>query len=596
MFHFTPPMRVCRGIVLLLVVGMMLGLQPSASCQALRGEKFVNLLDREVDVDFRGVHFQDVAETLSERAGVAVKLDIPMLRLQRIETDKAKALETHAQQLRQVASGLRETLAKAGIGLRPDDALFRQLESLAYPGVTFTANQMRLGDVFYHILSDLGLDVMLDEREETLYITSQEATEISLVTRVYDVGELVATHDTDDRATPFDNVLIPEGPHQDYETLIRLLQNLVQPTTWDENGGNGSIAVSGDGTLTVSQTDQNHALVRAALAGLHQVRQARQAEQPEVTPIQVYVSDSERRHRQRMRTKLAKRQDLDLGPAHLYQVLDDLSGKLEIPIAIEPSVDQTLLASLVGEQEATDVVLERMLASLDPPLAMETDHGAIVVRSADEVSRQQHLVLYPVWDLVPGPSAQSRSDAWDVSMLMDSIMETIDPGSWDQNGGNGGIAADVGGDILAVAQTDDVHQKVTQLLSEFRHHARRRDEGLQRKPPAEKSEYSTVVFRLWQPWSEKALVREDDVVDLLQEMSEPESWNADEVFVRTLPSRLIIRQRRSVHRQVYELLQQLAILKPIESAGGAGGGGFGGGGMGGSAAPGAAGTLPPAGD
>ena len=108
-------------------------------------------------------------------------------------------------------------------------------------------------------------------------------------------------------------------------------------------------------------------------------------------------------------------------------------------------------------------------------------------------------------------------------------------------------------------------------------------------------EYVMVVFRLWQPWHAGAHISEEQIAEEIKALVEPQSWLGEEPFIRVLPSRLIIRQRPSVHLKIYTLLRDLGVLRPREdedTTDGIGLGGLGGGGLGGSFGAGGFGALP----
>lgn len=117
------------------------------------------------------------------------------------------------------------------------------------------------------------LRLVLDElkltwtfRNEVILITTREDAESMLETRLYPVLDLVAAAGT----TP-DKAM--RGEH-DYDTLIDTITTTVEPDSWDDVGGPGTIAeYPGAGALVISQTAEIHEQVEKILAALRRVKQ-----------------------------------------------------------------------------------------------------------------------------------------------------------------------------------------------------------------------------------------------------------------------------------------------------------------------------------
>jgi hypothetical protein len=114
------------------------------------------------------------------------------------------------------------------------------------------------------VLTDLKLTWTF--RNEVILITTPEDAEAMLETRLYPVLDLVAvTGGTPDKAM---------REVHDYDTLIDTLTTTVEPDSWDEVGGPGTIAeFPGAGALVISQTTEIHEQVEKVLAALRRVKQ-----------------------------------------------------------------------------------------------------------------------------------------------------------------------------------------------------------------------------------------------------------------------------------------------------------------------------------
>lgn len=94
-------------------------------------------------------------------------------------------------------------------------------------------------------------------QDESLWITTQEAAQNRMQTRVYPVGDLVVLH---------------EGDYPDFEPLIDLIQKVIQPSTWDSEGGPGAIQeFIASTSLVCTQTREVHEKMERLLDVLRQV-------------------------------------------------------------------------------------------------------------------------------------------------------------------------------------------------------------------------------------------------------------------------------------------------------------------------------------
>lgn len=110
-------------------------------------------------------------------------------------------------------------------------------------------------------LSD-ALDLLLSQHElsyvvknSVLLITTKSAAEEIVDPRVYNVGDLI------------------DGDDDDYEKLIEILTMTVQPDSWDENGGSGSVVdYPRLQALVIMQTRPTHAKIEKLLDDLRETK------------------------------------------------------------------------------------------------------------------------------------------------------------------------------------------------------------------------------------------------------------------------------------------------------------------------------------
>lgn len=573
-------------------------------------DDLAEVLNQRFDFQFVGVHLHDVVAMIESKVGLDVRLDVPALEDAAVEIDKEKFLRAHRERLAKVAADLANRLSSAGVDLPRDADVLEAVRGLPCPRVTFNEN-VTLRSALRYLLDEFGPSLTYELRDDGLWITTEEAAEQRLITKVYDVSDLAyVVPGQPARDAILDTIPNASGRGQyDYDSLIELITTVVEPDSWEDGTGPPQGIAEGEGTVTISQTARVHRTVEGLLTSMRKLRQQRTKDPSDLSPIRIAESPAEAQSRADIDAALRASISLAYQDVPLSAVVESLARQVNVPIrldrvgladaAINPHTSVTFRRETTSFRSA----LTAMLEANQPALTFVIDHEILLITTHDEASLPRNVVLYPVWDLLQhANTAESDGlDRWDVDLLIETISQ-IAADSWNDVGGEGFISFAFGVDALAIGQTDTIHTKIQRLLDDLRR-VSMRIRGAEGPAPRVASqpadEYVTVVFRLWQPYKKEAVVMEEDVVKLLQEMIEPESWEDDEVFVRTLPSRLIIRQKRPVLRQIHAALQNLAILKPMGPDGldgWSGQGGFGGMGMGGLGGGfGAAGTLPPEG-
>ncbi len=126
-----------------------------------------------------------------------------------------------------------------------------------------------------------ALGLMLDELEltwiikhETLMITTQEEANANLITRVYDVKDLVLVEGEDEPLLVVGPFGYYNGSSADFGSLIQIITSTIEPESWDEVGGPGSIdsyEYQGKCVLVFAQTEAIHEQIEQLLATLRAV-------------------------------------------------------------------------------------------------------------------------------------------------------------------------------------------------------------------------------------------------------------------------------------------------------------------------------------
>ena len=168
--------------------------------------------------------------------------------------------------------------------------------------------------------------------------------------------------------------------------------------------------------------------------------------------------------------KLLEKTEIDFDETSLVEAVEMIKEMHEgIPVVI----DQTSL-DLAGVSADDDTVtlalsgttlrsaLRMMLKSLD--LTYLVTDGILVITTIEEAEQRLNTEVYPVVDLVDGKD--STNVARSADMLMELLVRTVSPETWESAGGMGSLSYFRG--QLVVAQTQEVHGNVVTLLEKLR--------------------------------------------------------------------------------------------------------------------------------
>lgn len=137
--------------------------------------------------------------------------------------------------------------------------------------ITHHTRDVTLRSALNRILRPLDLTYVVSD--QALYITTQDVAQDMLSTRVYPVADLV---------------LMKDG-RLDWVPLVRAISSSVEPDSWGDAGGPGSI-VEFRGSLVISQTEPVHERIEELLLQLR-APEAKQASDAVPDPIRVEESD-----------------------------------------------------------------------------------------------------------------------------------------------------------------------------------------------------------------------------------------------------------------------------------------------------------------
>jgi hypothetical protein len=255
--------------------------------------------------------------------------------------------------------------------------------------------------------------------------------------------------------------------------------------------------------------------------------------------------------------------------------------------------------------------------------------GVLLITTPEESETMPVTRLYPVADLVPvtDPPRTWLPNAFgfvgsDFDALIEVITSIVAPTTWWDAGGPGSIEGEPYSMTLVAAQTNGVHEQMEQLLVKIRKTmpkeataetmSDKNDENGLRLvvyfvmtkaaiPPKstekkQNSSESKVSRRLpaqarchtfLGPMGYAGMVAakaepfaDGELLEVIQELVEPDSWKKAGVYARAAPGRLIIRQTPEVHQRIGLMLTRLGVV--YHDSANMPSGGFGGGmGMGG---------------
>ncbi|HTN74383.1 MAG TPA: hypothetical protein VL096_04020 [Pirellulaceae bacterium] len=156
-----------------------------------------------------------------------------------------------------------------------------------------------------------------------------------------------------------------------------------------------------------------------------------------------------------------------------------LERELQIPVAIDDGVLETLpegtgaLLECGAHGTSAQAALWHALTPHKLGWRIESEH---LILTTKELARSVLLVrIYPVADLVLCYDKEGETEDYD--SLIEAIITTVEPNSWEQNGtGEGRIAPFSGSSSLVITQASDIHHDIEALLAALR--AARREQGM----------------------------------------------------------------------------------------------------------------------
>ena len=309
------------------------------------------------------------------------------------------------------------------------------------------------------MLRDLSLAYVI--QDEVLLITTTEAAEQKLSTRIYPVADLVTIPGHEQEEV----IGWPE-----FTWLEDVVRSTIQSATWDEVGGPGAIAELRNGKLLVVLQTQE---VQDDVAGLlgacakSRRRPAGKCPPPWTCPARPGRAEDRPRlefaHEDRFQRHAVDRRDR--APESLSQDRDPVGPQGDGRRGHRPG--QTAVTRKIKEN-SLDAALRQFLD--EGTFTWIIDDESLLITTTDAAASRLYVTLYPVTDLVDR-YRDEKGDVWaDFDSLAGKIRTAVQPKSWDDAGGAGSLAHCMlgGTPVLVIAQTQQAQAEIAALLAKLR--------------------------------------------------------------------------------------------------------------------------------
>ncbi len=456
---------------------------------------------------------------------------------------------------------------KTGIPMRIDNRALEDVGLSVDTPITFNLPEVAADTLLYLMLKELDLVYIMDTG--SVVITTPEVEESDLRTKFYPVEDIF------------------NDPNPNYDFMIQLLTICLEPESWEELGGPGSIAPLRNG-LIIAQTYQNHRRIEGLFRTLRRVQKsATQDDLPMMMSIAPYAQEAERIEK-RLREV---RTTITLADAPLEKAVAAISNFGNIPMIIDNRAleDVGLSTDTPLTMQINDATLAYMLQVLGEKLDLTTVifGEVVIVTTPEEAESELATLVYPVKDLVRyHPQTHQELTKRQVTQQFDKLTEaittTIEPESWEELGGPGSQASFPYADCLVISQTDEVHRKVAELLEQVRRAKPKVTVPIATPPPTTNRVMSMpsvrpaaapqptvqedIIVVSYGPAKEHAgeFTREKfaRIAQQVRQVVAPQSWSGEEYFAEATHSGVFVRQSRDVQRTVASYLASQGLIAP----------------------------------
>ncbi|UUO05489.1 hypothetical protein M4951_19170 [Blastopirellula sp. J2-11] len=429
--------------------------------------------------------------------------------------------------------------------------------------ITITADDLSLQSGLRLMLAELELTYVVDQAR--LLITTPEAAESYSKVVFYPCADLI----------------YPAGPgdvddsQPDYDALIDLISMTVEPESWSDVGGPMPGIQPVENGIIVCQSDEIHTKIAALLASLRTAKSL-PSDAYDPTPMDA-VPHVDAAALPKLRASLdhvgaAKLVDTPLIEVAAYlshltgsrvlinnRAMEDAGISLELPVTCD------------FEKASTRVILDTL--SQEHELGYVLENESILITTPENAESHMVVKVYPVRDLIDsrrdldhrrilvlghglgGGGYYFDADQPDFDSLIDAICGSIEPNSWDIWGGPASIAPFQISDALVIAQTEQNHDKIAQLLYEVRTKRQPRPEM---SPAAKANLAEPVLIRYPIPLDDDGNDAIGKLAQLLTLEVAAEAWNNETLYVVSLgKTTLLVKQSPETHAKIRQWLGRL---------------------------------------
>jgi hypothetical protein len=341
-----------------------------------------------------------------------------------------------------------------------------------------------------------------------------------------------------------------------WDGIRDLVISTVSPANWQSFGGGGSIGFA-NGNMVVAQTDEVHTQVAELLSELEAARGVNPANLNGDGATMIRNSSAAEKQIER---SLDAPVVMDYNNTPLKDVVDSLQSQLGIPMQLDTK--SLTDAGVTGDTPVTFAIkgvpareaLRLCLAEKDLDFVIEDE--VLVITTTDFSKTKTLTAVLPVGDLVSSPGAATGNGSYD--SLVDAIRSTIQPPSWNNRGGVGSILPFPVCKALVVSQTEPILREIEGLMRTLRASAKNGAESVVSDNGPVVRIYSLPTATTLSSTAGDSEKEGKQIVDSIQKLIAPKSWNDSTAFIGVVDRALIVRQTPDVQRQIQNLLEAVS--------------------------------------
>lgn len=334
-------------------------------------------------------------------------------------------------------------------------------------GVSVRLDRLSLADLGVALDQPIRLHVPKTTKVETILTRMLEPLELTYY--VDELGIMVlAMEDEQARLVPR-IYRLRTGALGDYTrgVLVNLLPKVVDPSSWRDMGGEGSLLVV-ENQLVIRQSFTNHRRIERLLTA-YLTRITNPGQTPERLAVDPPVDlETLVRLNRPLGEQAPKFVETPLG-----EVVEALATATETTLHLDASIstlgigrDFPITASF-QEDVTGAMVLRDILTRLE--LGTIQTGNVVAIVPLDIADEQFSLRYYtvPVATIGRGYTAGGLEHPEAVKLWVDLIERTIAPGTWRLEGGPGYVTLDAATNMLFVRHTEETHREIETLLDEL---------------------------------------------------------------------------------------------------------------------------------